>query len=735
MVRKIVNYLTFFLIIFMMIFSINLYHFKPGFILVTSAQEVLETENIGEKAQTEDSQEVPSIENSGEIEELAEEVETEEELDLSLKAEFITYEKVDGEDLIIAQDGVQLNYQDIEVKTDYLKINLSTNLFYASGEVYFLQGDSETDCEELTYNWKTKKVILQRLKGKITGKGIEGYLYYQGEEMENFPETVKITGGNFTTCDLEEPHYHIVATEMIIYPKDKIIARNISWYEGNTKIFTLPYFLVFLDRKTQMPILPKIGQNGSDGWFVKANFNYYIDEKSYGTFYLDWLEEKGIGIGAEHTFELGEENNQPGEAAVYFYMIKKKSTGKFTILGEMDYEQDFNNDITTKISLDYTGAKSSGSNPLNNTLKSQFNINKSDEKYNLKVTGKYTFKGQELNDLDVDGKITLKHNYSISDKINSALTLVYTDDNPSDEESDLELRPKWNLGFNGQGYTLNLLTEKRIDLDGDSFTGDSTSKIIDRLPEFIFKKNSATFGDTGIVYSMEGSVGRFYEGSTEEENTRGEYIVNLKKSFDLGEYLTLTPSGIFRQDVYLTGEARYLVGGKIDLKAAYNSDITGSISYSYNKSEGPTPFNFDYIEPLTHSISGKLTFKPNDKVKLDLSTKYNFVTDSFGNLVAKLEYEPKTDWKMNFNTSYDLNDMEWNKQIKSQLDLQLSEDWRVKYKGTVDLEDFKLSNSIVGITRDFHCREFTLNYRQSNKSFWVEFFIKAFPTEKITIGG
>ena len=91
MVRKIVNYLTFFLIIFMMIFSISLYHFKSGFILVTSAQEVLETENIGEKAQIEDSQEVPSIENSGEIEELAEEVETEEELDLSLKAEFITY--------------------------------------------------------------------------------------------------------------------------------------------------------------------------------------------------------------------------------------------------------------------------------------------------------------------------------------------------------------------------------------------------------------------------------------------------------------------------------------------------------------------------------------------------------------------------------------------------------------------------------------------------------------------
>jgi hypothetical protein len=90
---------------------------------------------------------------------------------------------------------------------------------------------------------------------------------------------------------------------------------------------------------------------------------------------------------------------------------------------------------------------------------------------------------------------------------------------------------------------------------------------------------------------------------------------------------------------------------------------------------------------------------------------------------------------MNFNTSYNLNNTEWNKQIKSQLDLQLNDDWRVKYKGTIDLEDFKLSNSIVGITRDLHCREFTINYKQASESFWVEFYIKAFPTEKITIGG
>jgi hypothetical protein len=515
-------------------------------------------------------------------------------------------------------------------------------------------------------------VILLRLKGELTGEGIKGKVYYQGEKMENFPETVEITEGSFTTCELEEPHYRIVAKEMIIYPKDKIIARNISWYEGKIKIITLPYFLIFLDRKTQLPILPKIGQNSKDGWFVKTNFNYYIDEKSYGTLYINWLEKKGIGTGVEHTWEIGSQNN-PGETSLYLYQIKEKDSGKINLTGKIKYGQEFEEDLKTQVTLNYSGSKAAGGELLSNSLKSQFTLEKQGEEYKLKISGKYNFSGTGLGqeDLSINGNIKVNHNYTFNDKLSSALTLVYTDKNPASQEvADLELKPKWELKYKGK-----------------------------------------------------------------EDNWRGEYIINVKRPFDLGKYLTLTPSGIFRQDVYLTGEARYLVGGKVDLKAVYNPYISSTLSYSYNKSVGPTPFNFDYIAPLTNTVSGKLTLKPTEKVKLDLSTNYNFVTESFGKLVAKVEYKPKDDWKMNFSSSYNLNTKEWTKKINSTLDLQLSEDWRIKYKGVVDLDDFKLTKSVIGITRDLHCRELTINYKQATKSIWVEFYIKAFPTEKITLGG
>ena len=724
-----------FLIIFMLLLGLNLGNLKTGFVLISFAQETGETGEAGEIVETQEAQETPVTEEAVDTEETAVAEETEEELGISLIAEYITYEKIEDEDLIIAEDGVEFKYQDIEIKADYLKINLTTNLLFASGEIYFLQDETETYCEELTYNWETKKIILLRLRGELTGEGIKGKVYYQGEKMENFPETVEINEGSFTTCELEEPHYHIVAKEMIIYPKDKIIARNISWYEGKIKIVTLPYFLIFLDRKTQQPILPKIGQNSKDGWFIKAYFNYYVDEKSYGTLYIDWLEKKGIGTGVEHTLEIGDTNN-PGETSFYLYQIKDKNSGNINLSGRIKYVQEFEENLKTQVTLNYGGSKAAGGELLSNSLKSQFSLDKKGEKYNLKISGKYNFSGTEIEDLSINGNVTVKHNYAFSDKINSALTFVYIDKNPASQEvADRELKPKWELKYKGKGYTLNLTTEKRFDLDGDNYTGENVSKIINRLPEFVFNKSAATIGDTKITYDINASVGHFYEAATEEDNWRGEYIINVKRPFNLGKYFTLTPSGIFRQDVYLTGEARYLVGGKVDLKAVYNPYISSTLSYSYNKSVGPTPFNFDYIAPLTNKVSGKLTLKPSEKVKLNLSTNYNFVTENFGNLVAKLEYKPKEDWKMNFSSSYNLNTKEWTKKINSTLDLRLSDDWRIKYKGVVNLDDFKLTNSVVGITRDLHCREITINYKQATKSFWVEFYIKAFPTEKITIGG
>jgi len=146
----------------------------------------------------------------------------------------------------------------------------------------------------------------------------------------------------------------------------------------------------------------------------------------------------------------------------------------------------------------------------------------------------------------------VNYNYTFNEKIDSKLTLLYTDKNPASQETaNLELKPKWQLKYKGEGYTLNLTTEKRFDLDGDNYTGENTSKIIDRLPEFVFNKSTATIGDTKINYNINASWGISMKRLQRMTIGAGEYIINAKRPINFSKYLTLTPSGIFRSRMYI----------------------------------------------------------------------------------------------------------------------------------------------------------------------------------------
>ncbi|HOR42720.1 MAG TPA: hypothetical protein PK111_06135, partial [Atribacterota bacterium] len=258
---------------------------------------------------------------------------------------------------------------------------------------------------------------------------------------------------------------------------------------------------------------------------------------------------------------------------------------------------------------------------------------------------------------------------------------------------------------------------------------------LDRLPELIFTKNSEELWNTGISYSVNASLGNFYESATDQENVRGEYIINVNKPWKINDNISLNASGIYRQDVYLSGEARYMLGGKLDLKVGYQPEFSGNLSYSYYMSEGPTPFNFDVLSPLSESASASVVIKPTDDLQLNLSTNYNFVTESFGSLGARLQWRPKGEHSISLNTYYDLNKMKWNERVDTRMSLKLSDDWKLSYSGSVYFDKFDVRNSVISVVRDLHCREMSINYRQSTKSIWVDFSIKAFPTESITIGG
>jgi hypothetical protein len=101
----------------------------------------------------------------------------------------------------------------------------------------------------------------------------------------------------------------------------------------------------------------------------------------------------------------------------------------------------------------------------------------------------------------------------------------------------------------------------------------------------------------------------------------------------------------------------------------------------------------------------------------------------------KAQWKPKNDYDISISTYYDLNNLQWNKKVDTKMALKLTEEWKMTYSGSVYFDDFDIRNSVISVVKDLHCREISINYKQSTQSIWVDFKINAFPTESITIGG
>lgn len=119
-------------------------------------------------------------------------------------------------------------YGDIELKADFIEISLEASELWATGlpdstgEIagtpVFTQGDQTFEAHEMRYNFKSKRGLSKHVKTEESG----GYLH--GETVKrDTGEIVYIKDGMYTTCEYDDPHFHIHAGKLKVIPKDKIV--------------------------------------------------------------------------------------------------------------------------------------------------------------------------------------------------------------------------------------------------------------------------------------------------------------------------------------------------------------------------------------------------------------------------------------------------------------------------------------------------------------------------------
>jgi hypothetical protein len=179
--------------------------------------------------------------------------------------------------------GGVVNYQNIELKADYIVLDLATKEVYAEGlpdstgvkvgTPVFKDGDEEFESSTLRYNFETQKGIITDVKTK------EGDGFVHSDLTKKIsPDEFVLRKGKYTTCDAEHPHFYLRMT------KAKVVS--------NKSIVTGPAYMVLEDFPIYFPmipfgyfpnsstytsgiLIPTYGEEGQRGFFLREGGYYW----------------------------------------------------------------------------------------------------------------------------------------------------------------------------------------------------------------------------------------------------------------------------------------------------------------------------------------------------------------------------------------------------------------------------------------------------------------------------
>ena len=231
-----------------------------------------------------------------------------EDVPVKIKADRLEY--IEEENLVIGEGHVDLSQGDTKLLADYMKFHIDTDNIYAKGNVSLIQQNHILKGEELNYNINKNQGIMKKANSRTEPWS------YTNEEMEQVSKNEFYAGrpSLFTTCDEPSPHYKFRAKEIILYPKTRLVCRNVSFLVRNVPTIYFPFYTKKLDKKNRWHY--KIGYNKRKGIIIRTKYDYFINDNNEGNYYIDWWQFVGWGTGFDHRFSLF---SGKGKGHVYFY--------------------------------------------------------------------------------------------------------------------------------------------------------------------------------------------------------------------------------------------------------------------------------------------------------------------------------------------------------------------------------------------------------------------------------
>jgi hypothetical protein len=171
----------------------------------------------------------------------------------------------------------------IELKADFIRMNMDSSLLYASGlsdtigvetgTPVFKDGGEEYRARDLSYNLKTKRAYIRRV---VTQQG-EGYIVAD-RTKKTADDMMFMKGGTYSTCDHHDhPHFYLQLTKAKVKPGSFIAAGPAYLVIEDVPLpLAIPFgFFPFNQTYSSGVIMPSYGDEMERGLFLRDGGYYF----------------------------------------------------------------------------------------------------------------------------------------------------------------------------------------------------------------------------------------------------------------------------------------------------------------------------------------------------------------------------------------------------------------------------------------------------------------------------
>lgn len=206
---------------------------------------------------------------------------------------------ITSEERVVLLDSAWVRYRDMSVYSDSINYNIKTHILSAHQAVSFKTSTEAVEGTELFYNVDSRKGVMRHAYTQAEN----GYL--TAREVWLVKEKVlNARYADYTTCDLDHPHYTFFGPRVKLFMDDIAITEPVLLKIRNLPVLAAPFWLVPVASRRKSGLMPfKVGSASDQGYYAK-NISYYwvLNDYADATFIIDIMTRKGVQFRTEGVY-------------------------------------------------------------------------------------------------------------------------------------------------------------------------------------------------------------------------------------------------------------------------------------------------------------------------------------------------------------------------------------------------------------------------------------------------